>query len=91
MIGLDSNRLEKTIPTELGQLIQLTELILGKISMYIFKSPFHEVLASKDMANFFRCISFAICTDAKDNNKFTGQIPTSFGSLQKLEYLTFCK
>ena len=32
-----------------------------------------------------------VFVDVQDNNELTGPIPTTFGALQKLEYLTFCK
>ena len=32
-----------------------------------------------------------ISSNIQDNNRFMGPIPTNFGFLRKLEYLTFCK
>ena len=93
---IDNNRFEKNIPTDLGRLSQLTELIVGKqvelMSIFVcvffafaFFSLYTKVLTVS-------CgLSLLPISSVSDNNMLTGPLPSTLGKLVKLNYLTFCK
>ena len=85
----DNNTLEKLIPTTIGRLSVLKELVLGK---HTRNAPNRVTLLSSLIFNFYS-IELNICIDLifTDNNLLSGPIPTELGNLRRIEYLSFCK
>lgn len=85
----DNNTLELNIPSEVGYLRELNEMILGTSLHTNIKYFVFAILLIFVFHTMHLCCHLCICFS--DSNSFTGAIPSELGILNTLEYFTICK